>query len=254
MAQRHQSAAQVGLSLLLRATRQSKADHVRTWCCNGADVPSWTSGRKGSTVQKREKRKACSKTYAPSTECNLTPCASDSDFSTLAQVYDAGLFSAAHGYSTPSTLEREVLTTYSEKAIYFKVRHVYSLWRDLSSSSKTMWEYFLTNYTSSSQVLWIHRRHRILAPTYKSLERVPSTSGDLSSKYWDLKAMFLNLLQPFCTRKQATGSNIVTSGVLTGKSTSYSTFPRETSAAQDVIYWLMAPLLLCDTALPRRAQ
>lgn len=83
--QRHISkTAQVRLCLSHRALCQSKADHLRTWCCNGADVPSWTSGQKRSTVQKPEKRKVCSKTDAPSTECSLAQWASDSDFSALA--------------------------------------------------------------------------------------------------------------------------------------------------------------------------
>lgn len=58
-------------------------------------------------------------------------------FLRIGTLCNAGLLLAAHGYSTPSTLEREMPTTYSEKAIYLKVRHVYSLWSDLSSSSKT---------------------------------------------------------------------------------------------------------------------
>lgn len=61
------------------------------------------------------------------------------------------------------------------------------------------------------QLLWNHRRRSVLAPTYKSLDRVPSMSGDVSSKYWDLKATFLNLPESFCTRKQATRNNVVTS-------------------------------------------
>lgn len=65
--------------------------------------PSWTSG---STAQKPEKLKSCSKTYAPSTECHLNPCASDSDFSAPALSIMQVFSLLPMVPPTPSTLER----------------------------------------------------------------------------------------------------------------------------------------------------
>lgn len=65
-----------------KALCQSKADHTRGVATELMCHPGPQD--KGSTAHKPEKQKACSKTYAPSSECNLSQRASNSDFSALA--------------------------------------------------------------------------------------------------------------------------------------------------------------------------